>query len=182
MIFKLWGWEWKSNLPPELQSFVLICVPHTSNFDFVPGMTVSLKLNRNAKFLIKDSWLKFPMNLILKPLGAIGVNREKLKEMKGGHSTDAMAHLFEEHSPMVLMISPEGTRKANSNWKTGFFYIAQKANVPIVLGYADWATKTAGMGPIIYPTNYEADMKIITDFYRGISGKIKENFKVDSRF
>lgn len=181
LILKLFGWKYKSDLPENLRSFVMIAAPHTSNFDFFTGVSVALKLKRNAKFVIKDSWLTFPMNLLLGPMGAIGVNREKL-QMTHGHSTDLMAELFKKYPEFVLLISPEGTRKPNENWKTGFYYIAQKANVPIVIGYADWKTKTIGTGPIIYPKDFDQDMRTISDFYSGVTGHTPKNFKLDTRF
>lgn len=177
-IFKLCGWKYESMLPDEVRSFVFLGAPHTSNFDIIPAMAVSYKLNRNAKFVIKASWLTFPMNLLLKPMGAVGINREKIK----AHTTDDMAHFFEEYKDFVLMIAPEGTRSANENWKTGFYYIAQKANVPIVLGFGDYKRKTAGIGAVIYPTNFEQDMAKIMDFYQTIHPCKPEKFKLDPRY
>lgn len=177
-ILKLSGWTFKIDLPDDLHSFVFLGAPHTSNYDILPAMAVSYQLKRNAKFVIKASWLTFPMNLILKPMGAVGLNREKQK----AHTTDAMAHFFEEYSDFVLMIAPEGTRSPTENWKTGFYYIAQKANVPIVLGFADYEKKIAGIGSVIFPTDFEQDMARIMDFYQTINPCKPENFKLDPRF
>ena len=80
------------------------------------------------------------------------------------------------------MISPEGTRSLNKNWKTGFYYIAQKAKVPIVLGYADYKTKTAGLGLVIYPEEVTKDMTSIMDFYKGMEGKFPEKFQLDEKY
>jgi len=176
------GWTFKIDLPPDLKSFVFIGAPHTSNLDFFPAMATSYFLNRDTHFAIKKSWLKFPMNLILKPLGAIGIDREKIKTKGSSSTTDVMAKLFKEHHDLVLMIAPEGTRSPNSEWRTGFYYIAQKAQVPIVLAYADYEKKVAGIGPIIYPTDFQQDMKTIMKFYEGKRGKRPENFKLDERY
>jgi 1-acyl-sn-glycerol-3-phosphate acyltransferase len=175
------GWTFDVNLPDTLRSFIMLGVPHTSNFDFFPAMAIGHVMGRNAKFVIKNDWVKFPMSLVMKPLGAIGLDREKLKEGKGSN-TDIMAGLFKDFSELVLMIAPEGTRKATENWKTGFYYIAQKANVPIVCAYADYSKKIIGTGPIIYPGVFEADMKTIMDFYKNISGRQVANFRLDSRY
>lgn len=181
LIFKLSGWTFKSDVPDSLRSFMFLGAPHTSNHDFVPAMAVAFFMKRNAKFVIKNDWMKFPMNLIMKPLGAIGLDRNKLKE--GSQSnTDVMANLFKEYPELVLMIAPEGTRSANPKWKTGFYYMAQKAGVPIVLGYADFSKKVAGIGPVIYPTDFEKDMTTIMDFYSKIEGKVPSNFLLDSRY
>ena len=118
----------------------------------------------------------------MKQTGAIGIDRKEIKKNNSSNTTDLMAELFQKYKDLVLMISPEGTRKPNANWKSGFYYIASKARVPIVLGYADWAKKEAGLGKVIYPTNFEEDMKAIMDFYRNITGKHHQNFKLDERF
>ena len=182
LIFKLSGWTFKSNLPADLKTFVFIGAPHTSNYDFIPAMAVNHFMKRNAKFVIKDDWMRFPINLILKPAGAIGLDRKKIKELGRASTTDAMANLFQQYPDLVLMISPEGTRSPNPTWKTGFYYIAQKAGVPIVLGYADYGKKEAGIGDIIYPQEFEADMTKIMKFYEGVQGKRPEYFKLDQRY
>jgi 1-acyl-sn-glycerol-3-phosphate acyltransferase len=181
MLFKSTGWKFQSDLPSDLRSFVFLGAPHTSNYDFVPAMAVAKLLRRNARFVIKSEWLKFPLGLVLKPAGAVGLDRKKLK-MGSASNTDLMAQLFKEYNELVLMISPEGTRGANPQWKTGFYYIAQKAQVPIVLGYGDYSKKIAGTGPVIYPTDFESDMRKIMDFYREVTGRAPENFKLDKRY
>jgi 1-acyl-sn-glycerol-3-phosphate acyltransferase len=175
-----WTFDTKS-LPPDLKSFIVLGAPHTSNFDIIPSMALAHHLGRNCKFLIKEEWTRFPLNLIMGPSGAIGLNREKLK---GGpqSTTEQMAALFSTYKDLVLMIAPEGTRSPNSKWKTGFYYTAQKANVPLVLGYGDFKTKIAGTGPVIYPTNLEIDMKKIMDFYQTITPRVPENFLLDERY
>lgn len=181
LIFKASGWTYKSSIPEDLRSFVMIGAPHTSNYDFIPTMAVSYNMKRQAHFVIKKEWLKFPLNLFFKPLGAIGLDRTVLKT-KSVNNTDLMAGLFKNHPEFVLMISPEGTRSPVKNWKTGFYYIAQKANVPIVLGYANYKNKEAGLGMVIHPNNFEEDMHKIMDFYRGMTGHVPGNFILDERF
>lgn len=181
LIFKSTGWKFESNLPADLRSFIFLGAPHTSNYDFVPAMAVAYNMKRHARFVIKDDWLKFPLNLIMKPAGALGLDRKKLAQGKLS-STDAMASLFKKFPELVLMIAPEATRAPNEQWKTGFYYIAQKANVPIVLGFADFKRKVAGTGPVIYPTDFEQDMKKIMEFYKKIHACKPSNFKLDSRY
>jgi len=182
LFFRLSGWKWKNNIPQELKSYVLLGAPHTSNWDFYPAMAAMHFLKGNARFVIKNSWLKFPLNLIMIPLGAHGIDREKLKGGAQAKNTDAMANLFKEIPDFVLLIAPEGTRKPVSHWKTGFYYVAQKAQVPLVLGYMDWKNKEYGLGKVIYPTDFEFDMREIMSFYQTIHGKRPENFQIDSRF
>ena len=182
LLLKLAGWNFVNTIPDELRSFVFIGAPHTSNFDFVAAMGISHFMKRNARFVIKIEWLKFPFNLFFKPLGAIGVDRNASKGDKNINYTDMMAELFKKEKDLVLMIAPEGTRKPNNHWKTGFYYVAQKAGVPIVLGYADYQKKEVGLGKIIYPENLENDMKMIMDFYHDKHGRIENNFLLDERF
>lgn len=181
LIFKLTGWKYVDGLPVDVKSFVMIGAPHTSNYDFIPAMAVARLMKRNARFVIKQEWLRFPLNLILQPMGAVGLDRQLLKE-KGQKNTDVMAAFFAQHSEFVLMISPEGTRSPNADWKTGFYYIAQKAQVPLVLGFADYKKKEAGIGPVIYPRDFESDMKTIMNFYQDKQGKFPRNFLLDKRY
>ena len=181
LILKVSGWSFKNELSSDVRSFIFIGAPHTSNYDFIPAMSFAYMLKRNTKFVIKNEWMIFPLNHILKSAGAIGLDRSKLKG-GGVSTTDIMADLFSKYPEMVLMISPEGTRSPNPNWKTGFYYIAQKANVPIVLGYADFEKKIVGIGPMIYPSDFEKDMREIMAFYQQFKGNRPENFKLDSRY
>ena len=181
-IFKLTGWKYRENIPKELKSFVFIGAPHTSNYDFIPAMGVSYLMKRNAHCVIKKEWLKFPLGFFFKLIGGIGVERNAFKKSNASSSTDDMAQLFFQRKEFVLMIAPEGTRSPNANWKTGFYYIALKAKVPLVLGYANYKNKEAGLGLVLYPTDFEKDMVTITRFYKEMEGLVKENFLLDERF
>ncbi len=182
LIFRASGWTLRSALPPELRSFIFLGAPHTSNHDFIPAMAVAHHLQRNAKFVIKDDWLRFPLGPLLRGMGAIGVDRRRLRERGSASTTDLMADLFKQHPELVLMIAPEGTRGPNPEWKTGFYYIAKKAGIPIVLGYADFAKKEAGTGLVIYPTEFEEDMRTIMNFYSSVTPRRPKNFLVDRRY
>lgn len=182
LLFKLSGWKYIDNVPKDLRSFVMIGGPHTSNHDFVPAMAVSYRMERNPKFVIKSEWLRFPLNLFLEPIGAYGLDRSRLKDKDRKSNIDVMAKLFEEIPEFVLMISPEGTRSPNPRWKTGFYYIALQAKVPIVLGYCDYVKKEAGLGMVLWPTDFESDMRTIMQFYQDKQGKKPENFLLDQRF
>ena len=90
-----------------------------------------------------------------------------------------MAELFEKEDQLTILVPPEGTRKNVKKWKSGFYYIAEKANVPLVLGYLDYKNKISGIGPIIYPSgDYDKDLKIIQEFYSTIQPKFPEKFGV----
>ena len=181
-LFKISGWKFENKIPNDLRSFVFIGAPHTSNYDIIPVLAVSYLMKRNAHFLIKKEWLRFPFGTFFKSLGAIGINRNTTDKLKGLSQTDLIAELFTDNPEFVLMISPEGTRSLNKNWKTGFYYFAQKEKVPLVLGYADYKTKTAGLGLVIYPEEVTKDMTSIMDFYKGREGKFPEKFQLDEKY
>lgn len=178
---KITGWKYINNIPDNIRSFVALGVPHTTNFDIFPGVAAAKLMQRNARFVIKSEWMKFPFGFFMRKVGAIGLNR---KNLEGGkkNTTELMADLFKLREDFVLLIAPEGTRKKREEWKTGFYFIAQKANVPIVLGFADYIKKEYGLGKIIFPKNFEEDMKEIMNFYKNIKGKYPENFSLDKRF
>jgi 1-acyl-sn-glycerol-3-phosphate acyltransferase len=113
----------------------------------------------------------------MRPLGAHGVDRTKTT-----NGTDAMSELFKVIPKFILLIAPEGTRKPVTKWKTGFYVVAQKAKVPLALGFIDWKKKEFGVGKLIWPTELEKDMRDIMEFYQHIPGRIPENFQIDGRF
>jgi len=181
LFFKLHGWKLDTNIPKEAQRCVLIAAPHTSNWDFVYARAAFDWLKIPLKFTIKKEWIRFPMNLVLVPMGALGIDRTPKKVGDPRLSmVEVMADLFNQHQNLAMMVTPEGTRKKNPQWKTGFYYVALKANVPIVCGFLDYKTKTAGMGLVIYPTgDLQSDMKKIMEFYQNITAKFPENFSID---
>jgi 1-acyl-sn-glycerol-3-phosphate acyltransferase len=181
-MFRLMGWSYSQELPPGQRSFVIVGAPHTSNWDFVPAMTLVYRSGLKAKFVIKKEWLRFPIGLVLKPIGAIGIDRARIKSGAVKSSTDLMAHLFEDHHDISLMIAPEGTRSPTAEWKSGFWHIAHKANVPIALAFADYKTKRAGIGLVLHTTDFETDMRTIMDFYRSVEPRWPAKFKLDHRF
>ena len=90
-----------------------------------------------------------------------------------------MGDMIKQQEKMSVLIAPEGTRKRVNPWKKGFYFIAQYAQVPMCLGYLDWSTKKGGIGPVMYPTgDYDADLKKIEDFYRGMKGKHPDQFNL----
>ena len=103
----------------------------------------------------------------MRSLGAIPVNRRESTNL-----VDQIAALFDECDALIIGLSPEGTRRKTSRWRTGFYYIALKANVPVVMAYADYKHKVCGLGPSFKPTgDIQADFEIVREFYSGIIGK-----------
>lgn len=146
----------------------VICVaPHTSNWDLIIGKLFYNSTKQKTHFLIKKEWFFFPLGSFFRSIGGIPVDRSKRTSI-----TDQVVELFAKNTHFRIGITPEGTRKATSKWRMGFYYIAQKAGVPIQLAYIDYAKKEAGIGKYFYPTgDVEADMVEIKAFYKGIKGK-----------
>lgn len=181
LIFKVQGRKLDKNIPKEAQRCVIIAAPHTSNWDLVYARAAFDWLKIPLRFTIKKEWIRFPLNLVLVPMGALGIDRSPKKPGEPRPSmVDAMADLFNQHQSLAMMVTPEGTRKKNPHWKTGFYHVALKAKVPIVCGYLDYKTKTAGMGLVVYPTgDIKSDLKKIMLFYEKINAKYPENFSID---
>lgn len=175
-IFKWLGWKIVGDVPAEIHKAVLVIAPHTSNWDFFYGMSTIYIKRIPAKFAIKKEAMFFPLGPILKWIGAIPINRSlQATSGKKLNQVAMMTELLEKRQKLLLIIAPEGTRKYVTKWKTGFYHIATKAEVPIVLGYLDYANKEAGIGPILYPTgDIEKDMEQIQDFYKTKTAKYPE--------
>ena len=126
----------------------------------------------------------FPFGPLFRSVGGLAINRKPKKEGEKRESTvQAIANLFSQKDKLCLMIAAEGTRSLRTEWKTGFYYIALQANVPICLGYLDYKTKTGGFGKVVYPTgDLHADMAIIMDFFKDKTAKKPANFSIDQRF
>lgn len=168
---KILGWRVKGEFP-ELSKCVIAVAPHTSNWDFLIAKLAYSSIGRTANFLIKAEWFIFPFNLFFKSLGGIPVTREKNSSL-----TDTLAAEFDRREQMQLAITPEGTRKAVQEWKKGFYYIAFKAGIPILLVGLDYSEKEAISLGLIHPSgDYEKDIEEIKSRYKGIHAKKPENF------
>jgi len=181
-IFKQTGWRVDENLPADINKSIVIAAPHTSNWDFWYMMASFTIYRYKIRFTVKKEWMKFPFNLIMKPLGAIAIDRSPRLDGNRPSFVEAMTTLFNENEKLIIVITPEGSRSKRDKWKTGFFYVAQNANVPILLGYVDYKKKLAGIGKVVQPTNFEESMKTIMDFYSNITPRFPEKFSIDSQF
>lgn len=175
-------WRIVSKIPEQLKKFVLVGAPHTSNWDFVLAVYLFETSQLNAKFAIKSEWLKGFIGKWIKSLGAIGIDRKLIFQNKKLQTTDILASYFKGKDSFVLAIAPEGSRSPKKKWKTGFYYIAEKANVPIVLATPDYQRKKLILGKVIHPSNFQKDMEEIMAFYKDFQGKISANFSLDQRF
>jgi 1-acyl-sn-glycerol-3-phosphate acyltransferase len=179
-IFKLSGWKVDKNLPQDIKKCIIIAAPHTSNWDFWYTMAAFQIYGIKIRFTVKKEWMKFPFNLIMKPLGGIGIDRSPRMDGNRPSFVDAMTALFFQNQELIIVITPEGTRSKRDKWKTGFFHVAKQANVPICLGYVDYKTKTAGIGKTIPATEIKETMHSIMDFYSTITPKFPANFALDT--
>jgi 1-acyl-sn-glycerol-3-phosphate acyltransferase len=135
------------------------------------------KMKLPIRFLIKKEWLRyFPLNKILLSAGALGIERDQQNTM-----VDRLVETIKNSDErMAILITPEGTRKRACIWKTGFYYIALNAQIPIFLSYLDYSKKLAVLGPSFMPSgNFKGDMQIIKDFYKDVVAKYPENFCLD---
>lgn len=164
---------WKTRITEAHPAKYIICLaPHTSNWDFIIGLLYSRAEKLRINFLMKKEWFFWPLGLWFKHLGGIPVYRSKHTRM-----TDSMAEAAIAHEEFRLCITPEGTRSLNPDWKKGFYYIAQKAEMPILLYGLDYKRRLIDCSKTIVPSgNIEDDMKEIKRYFNQFTGKHPEKF------
>lgn len=173
-ILHLFGWR-VDITAPRLKKCVICVAPHTSNWDFILGLLAYKSLGRNANFLMKKFWFFFPLNILLKSLGGIPVDRSG----KGGNLTQHIISRFNDTGYLNLAVTPEGTRGANTKWKTGFLYIAEGAHVPVQLGIIDYKNKVVIIHDQFIPSgNIEEDMAYVKQYY----SKFKNSARFPGKF
>lgn len=166
---------WTINVTEQHPEKYIICLaPHTSNWDFIMGQLYSGAAGFKCNFMMKKEWFFWPLGPIFRSMGGIPVYRAKHTSM-----TDAMAETAMKAKDFHLCITPEGTRKCNPEWKKGFYFIALKANLPILLYGLDYEKKLIECTRTIRPTgNLEADMQEIKQYFKDYKGKKPENFAI----
>ena len=164
------GWKTGSILPATVDKCVLVAAPHTSNMDYPIALATLYAAGVRVRFLAKKSLFKFPLGLLMRVTGGLSVDRSKHNNM-----VDAMIDMFARNEKLILMIPVEGTRSYVKEWKSGFYFTALGAGVPIALGYLDYRKKIAGFGELFYPTgNYQKDLEVIKDYYRQFKARYPE--------
>src|SRR5262249_34752014 len=167
---KIFGWRLEGRLP-DVDKLVVIAAPHTSNWDLPVLLSVAFALRAKACWLGKHTLFRRPFGFLFRWMGGIPVYRSAAQ-----NTVAQSVEMFRNSKKLILTIPPEGTRGKVSHWKTGFYYIALGAEIPIAMAFIDYRRKAAGVGPTLYPTgNIEADMKIIRDFYINVTAKYPEN-------
>lgn len=170
LLFKIFGWKINGRLP-EVKKYIIAVAPHTSNWDFPVGVAVrSILRIQKAKFLGKSQLFKPPFGWFFRALGGHPVERTTSQDM-----VEQVVKIFNQHDEFILALAPEGTRKKVDKLRTGFYYIAKGAGVPIQPVGFDYAKKEIVVGDLLYPSdNFEGDMEKILSFYRKIRGKNPE--------
>ncbi len=172
-LFRVSGWRIEGKVPHDLKKAVLVGAPHTSNWDLFYTLGLMFTLNLNFRFLIKDEALVFPIKSFMLALGAYPVKRSE----PGQHYVDQIAKVFDETDECFLCIAPEGTRKPVKNWKTGFYHIAKKAKVPVMVGYLDCKLKKVHIGYVLDSNlNEEETMAALKSHLKKAVPKKPENF------
>jgi 1-acyl-sn-glycerol-3-phosphate acyltransferase len=171
LFLALTGWKSEGSRP-EARCFVIIAAPHTSNWDLAYFLAFSALYGVKPSFMAKHSLFRWPMGPIMRLLGGIPIRRHRRENV-----VDQMARALRESESLALTVPAEGTRSYAEHWKSGFYHIARKAEVPIVLSFLDYERKVGGFGPEILPSgDIPADMKIIRDFYADKKGRYPEKF------
>jgi len=166
IILKLWGWKIEGTIP-NFKKYIIIAAPHTSNWDLILLLLFKFNTGIKVNWFGKDTIFRKPFGGLMKWLGGIPIDR------KSHHKTvDKFVDEFKKHNKLIILISPEGTRSKKKKWKTGFYYIAKIACIPIVLKYLNYKEKIIGIGPTFIPTeNIHTDFKYFQDFYSDKIGK-----------
>lgn len=169
IFFRMMRWNLQG-IFPDLDKCVVIVIPHTHWLDFPLGLIVRKLVNKDIHYIGKKSLFKPPFGWFFRWMGGTPVDRSKNQNM-----VDAVAEIFEQKEVFRFALAPEGTRKKVGALKTGFYYIAKKANVPIVMVAFDFGKKQVKISEPLWPTdNMNLDFRKVRQFYKGVKGKIPE--------
>ena len=169
---RLFGWRAVGKVPKGLRKYVIIASPHTSYWDFPLFVLIVFALRMNLNVFIKHTLFIGPLGWFLRYCGGVPVDRRA-----AGARVRQTVQEFEKNDDMVLLITPEGTRSPQPNWKTGFYHIASEANVPIAIAFLDTAARRAGIDHFFTPTgDLDKDLSEIKAFYDARRGLKPENY------
>lgn len=171
LVFTLAGWKAVGAPPPKIPKYVMICAPHTSYWDGFWMLGCASLLGIDLRFLGKHTMFQGPLGWLMKGLGAVPVIRSQRQ-----NTVQQAAEWFKSSDAFLLGVAPEGTRRLTAGWKTGFYWIAMEAKVPIVCAFIDYGTKTGGFLPdVIHPTgNIETDFALFRKAYAKITPRFPE--------
>ena len=168
LVLRLIRWRMVGELPAR--KCVIIGAPHTSNWDFPLALLAFWTLPIPARWVAKHTIFRWPVAGLLKRLGGIPLDRTATRDF-----VRQVIEWFEREDELSLVIAPEGTRSHRDYWRSGFYWIAHGAGVPIVLGFVDYANRVGGLGDSFIPSgDIEADMERIRSFYADKTGRHPE--------
>lgn len=148
------------------KKYIIAVVPHTSNWDFPLGVAVRALMEENVSFVAKSSLFGWPHGAIFRWLGGVPVDRSKSNNFVQG-----VADVFDAKDDFKIVIAPEGTRSKVTKLKSGFYYIAKAANIPIMLCAFDWGNKVVRFAPPFYPTDdKDKDFEHIYNYFSDAIG------------
>lgn len=170
-LLRLWGWT-PVLAPPPGPKFVGAIAPHTSNWDFWPGILVAGALRLPMHFVAKSELFRPPLGTLMRAVGGLPVDRRRA----GGNFVDGVVEIIRREPELVLVVAPEGTRARGRAWKTGFYYMALKAGVPIGVTVLDWGRRRVGIIGYVQPTgDIDADFALIREMLQGVRGRKPQN-------
>ena len=170
LILKLGGWTAMGGVPDDPKA-VIIAAPHTSNWDGFWALTYKVAVGLDVRFFAKKSLFWFPLGILLRGLGGIPLDRSRARS-----AVDQAVAMFAAEESFYFGLSPEGTRSRTDTWKSGFYRIAQAADVPVILGVLDYGRKQIGItGRLDLSGDPQQDIEKCAAFYAGIEGRWPEN-------
>ncbi|WP_221091474.1 1-acyl-sn-glycerol-3-phosphate acyltransferase [Deinococcus aquaedulcis] len=168
---RLAGWEAVLAPPPSLKCVGAVA-PHTHNADFWPGIFWTWATRSPARFVAKRELFFFPVGVFMRAVGGLALDRRR----SGGNFVDAVVGIIEREEEIMLAIAPEGTRSRGDYWKTGFYYMALEAKVPIAVTVLDWGRRRVGIVGYVTPTgNLEADFAKLREYFQDVRGHTPAN-------
>lgn len=166
------GWTTRISIPDDLDRCVVIGAPHTSNWDFILTLLVGAQIELDFAWVGKHTLFRPPYGAVMRALGGIPVDRDSRQ-----NAVSQLADAIRAADQLALVIAPEGTRSRGEYWKSGFYYIAREAEVPLVLGYVDYQDREAGLGAVIDPVGpVDEVMETLRAFYAGKVGLYPDQF------
>lgn len=172
IFLRILGWKLTGNFPSHLKKYVVIAAPHTSWHDFYIAILARNVSGEKINFIGKNSLFKGPFGFFFRALGGTPVDRTQSNNL-----VDAIVQIFNSKEEFRLGLSPEGTRKKVDKWKTGFYYIAKGANVPIVMATLDFGKKEVKVSdPYTITDAIEKDLAFFHNYYKDVKGKHPDQF------
>ena len=172
ILYTLFRWKLVSDFPKNLKKYIVIAAPHTSWIDFPIAILARMSSGTMVNFIGKGSLFKAPFGFFFRALGGTPVDRSQNNNL-----VDAIVQIFNSKEEFRLGLSPEGTRKKTEKWKTGFYYIAKGAKVPIVMATLNFKNKEIKISEPYYTTDdKDKDLGFFHSFYKDVQGKNPELF------